>query len=98
MVLDGEQDESMRVFLEQRLVGFNLLDVQLSLGWLGGFFGHGLDGRVVNGCRDRGVLLACGFKVELLDRRFVHLEVLERGSSLSEISLHSGDASAGDET
>lgn len=77
MVLDGEKDETVRVFLKQRLAGLHLLDTGRNLGGFDGLL-DGLVGSHVNG--GRRVLLAT--EVELLDRRVAHLEVLEGGSSL----------------
>jgi hypothetical protein len=83
MVLYWEQNETVGVLLKQRLIGLDRLNVESSLGDLNGLLCNGLGhGRVDDGGRHGGVLLAGSVKVELLDRRVVHLEVLERGSSL----------------
>lgn len=66
MVLDGEEDETVGVLLEERLVGLSLLDTKGNLGGLDGLL-DGLGGRV-DGLERRGrVLLADGLEVELLD-------------------------------
>lgn len=79
MVLDGEENETMRVLLQQRLVCLALLDGgshlgKLRLGWL---LGHGLSldvGRV-DRTRHGNVLLVRGLEAELLDGRIAHLEL-----------------------
>lgn len=82
VVLDGEEDETVRVLLEKRLVGLKLLDARSNLGALDGLLG-GLGGGRVNGLERRGrVLLAERLEIELLNGRVAHLEVLEGGSSL----------------
>ena len=83
VVLDGEQDESVGVLLEKRLVGLLGLDA-------GGHVGLGLLSllRLDDGCdvlRDDGavgvVLLVGSVEVELLHRR-LHLEGVDGSRSL----------------
>lgn len=81
VVLDGEEDETVRVLLQERLIGLGLLDARSNLGGLDGLLAQLVDRRV-DGLGRRDILLASGLEVELLDRRVTHLEVLERGSSL----------------
>jgi hypothetical protein len=77
MVLDGEQDKSVRVLLKQRLISLNSLDVKSSLRRLSRLLCSGLGGRHVDyGVRDGSVLFAGSFKIELLDGGIIHLEVL----------------------
>ena len=84
MILDGEQNKTMRVLLEKGLVRFHFLDASNLGGEFGRLFNNGLAGGHVGDLeRRRSVLLACGFEIELLDRRVTHLEVLEGGCSLS---------------
>lgn len=81
MVLNGEQNEAVGVLLQERLVGLKLLSSGSSLGNLNGLLGN-LVGGGVDGVERRGVLLANGLEVKLLDGRVAHLEILEGGSSL----------------
>jgi hypothetical protein len=82
VVLDGEEDETVGILLEEGLIGLSLLDTRGDLGDLNGLLDGLGDGRV-DGLERRGrVLLADGLEVELLDRGIAHLEVLEGGSSL----------------
>lgn len=81
MVLDGEENETAGVLLQEGLLSLKLLDGK-SLGGLGGLLSH-LLGRRVGRLDGRGrVLLAGSLEVELLNGGVAHLEVLERGSSL----------------
>jgi len=81
MVLDGEENETVRVLLQERLTGLELLNGRSRLGSLDGLLDRLGDSRVDVG--SRRVLLAG--EVELLDGRVAHLEVLERGGSLCAI-------------
>lgn len=68
VVLDGEEDEAVRVLLEERLVGLKLLDARSNLGGLDSLLG-GLGGGRVDVLERRGrVLLADRLEIELLDR------------------------------
>lgn len=78
MVLDGEENETVRVLLQERLSSLELLNGRLRLGSLGRLLGGLGDSRVDVG--SRRVLLAG--KVELFDGGVAHLEVLEGGGSL----------------
>lgn len=82
MVLDGEKNEATRVFLKQRLVGLKLLNSGSRLGSFSRLLDGLGDSRVNGMLGSRRVLLASSFEVELLDGRFAHLEILQRGSSL----------------
>ena len=67
VVLDGEEDETVRVLLEERLVGLKLLDARSNLGSLNGLLGRLRGGRV-DGLERRGrVLLADRLEIELLN-------------------------------
>lgn len=82
MVLDREQDKAVGVLLEQRLVGLNFSNFELGLRRPNRLLCNGHGGGVDDSVGRRRVLLVRGFEVEFLDRRVVHLKVLERGSSL----------------
>lgn len=83
MVLDREENETVRVLLQQRLAGLDLLKTRSHLGSLLRLLGSRLDDlRVDSELGSRRVFLASGLEVELLDGRVVHLEVLQRGGSL----------------
>lgn len=81
MVLDGKENETVRVLLQERLTGLEFLNGRNRLGSLDGLLGGLGDSRVDVG--SRRVLLAG--EVELLDGRVAHLEVLEGGGSLCTI-------------
>lgn len=67
VVLDGEEDKTVRVLLEERLIGLKLLDTQSNLGDLDGLLG-GLGGGRVDGFERRGrVLLADRLEIKLLN-------------------------------
>lgn len=68
MILDGEQNEAMRVLLKKGLVRFHFLDASNLGGDFGRLFNGGLgSGHVDDLERRRSVLLACSFEIELLD-------------------------------
>jgi hypothetical protein len=83
MILDGEQNEAVRILLKKWLACFKFLDTRNSL-W--GFFDNGL----LHGLLDHGLNVLCDIKssrqgrvffvrwlkVELFDRRVTHLEFL----------------------
>ena len=90
MVLDWEEDKSLRILHEQRLICLLRLEFRCnsrdSLGlrddWLrdddiGDNWGFGVEGHV---------LLANSLEVELLDWRVGHLEIINCRSSLSRVS------------
>lgn len=66
VVLDGEQDETVGVLLEEGLVGLGLLDTRSDLGGLNDLVAHLVDSRV-GGLERRDVFLASGLEVELLN-------------------------------
>jgi hypothetical protein len=87
VILDGEEDEALRVLLEQRLIGLLRVD-RHSLGLRLLVHGCLLLVLGVNLCLERGevgvercVLLVGRGEVELLDWRF-HLKGVNCGSSL----------------
>jgi hypothetical protein len=89
MVLDGEEDESLRILLEEGLIGLLGLN-GVGNSRLGGLFcslhlgddglGHGLGGDFFGW---RVVLLVGDAEVKLLDRR-LHLQVANGRSSLDD--------------
>lgn len=86
MVFNGEEHEAMRILLKQRLSSLEFLERRSGFGGLvsSRLFGNWLLERRVDIGRLRDILLAGRREVKLLDRRVVHLKVLEGGSSLHE--------------
>lgn len=87
MVLEGEENETVRVLLENRLVLLELeegveCDRLLFFLVLGGLNGLLKLGDVIDDRGGRRVLLVGDAEVEGLDGRVAHLESLERGNSL----------------
>lgn len=66
VVLDGEQDETVGVLLEEGLVGLGLLDTRSDLRDLNDLVAHLVDSRV-GGLERRDVFLASGLEIELLN-------------------------------
>lgn len=79
MVLNREENETMGILLQQRLVCLTLLDggSHLRRLRLSRLLRHGLllDVRRVDRTRHGDVLFVRGLKVKLLDRRIAHLEL-----------------------
>ena len=76
VVLDREENETLRVLLEKRFIGFSLFDAGSHLVCLHKLLSELIDRRV-DGLERRGrVLLAHRLKVELFDRGVGHLKIL----------------------
>lgn len=80
MILDGEEDKAMRVLLEQRLLGLDILDARSHLGSFLSLVGDLV--RLQVDVRRACIFLAGNVEVDLLDGRVTHFEILEGGSSL----------------
>lgn len=81
VVLDGEEDETVRVLLQKGLIGLGLLDTRSHFGGFNDLLAELVNGRVDRLGR-RDILFASRLEVELLDWRVAHLEVFKGGSSL----------------